>query len=62
MISKVISPSFLIGLIQPKDRKYKLKNTRREEHIEIRKDGVVYALRTSVIPVVIEQTENKCEL
>lgn len=41
------------GLIQPKDRDYKLHNGTREEHLEIRDDDLSYALRTSICPCVV---------
>ena len=41
------------GLIQPKDRDYKLHNGTRKEHLEIRDDDLCYALRTSICPCVV---------
>ena len=38
------------GLKQPVDRDYKKHGTKREEHIEFKKDNCSHALRTSVVP------------
>jgi DNA (cytosine-5)-methyltransferase 1 len=47
------------GLIQPKDRKYKERGIKRQEHIEFKNDNCSHALRTSVIPVTAISLKSK---
>lgn len=34
------------ALIQPKDRNYKKHGKKREDHLEIRRDGIAHTLKT----------------
>lgn len=44
------------ALIQPKDRDYKRKGLKREEHLEVKNDEISHALRAGIRNyVVIEE-------
>ena len=45
------------ALIQPVDRNYKAKKAKREEHLEIKNDGLAHALRTGVKNLVVIEFE-----
>ena len=48
------------ALIQPKDRDYKSKGKKREEHLEVKNDEIAHALRAGVRNyVVIEEIETE---
>lgn len=45
------------ALIQPKDRDYKLKGHKREEHLEIKSDEIAHALRANIRSFVVIEVE-----
>ena len=56
---KIISANS--ALVQPKDRDYKSKGGKREEHLEIKNDEISHALRTGVRTFVVIEFEGKQE-
>lgn len=55
---KIISANS--ALIQPKDRDYKSKGKRREEHLEVKSDEIAHALRAGIRSYVVIETEEEC--
>lgn len=45
------------ALIQPKDRDYKSKGLKREEHLEVKNDEIAHALRAGIRSYVVIETE-----
>lgn len=45
------------ALIQPKDRDYNRKGKKREEHLEIKSDGIAHALRAGIRSYVVIEIE-----
>lgn len=45
------------ALFQPKDRDYKKKGEKREEHLEVKTDEIAHALRAGVRNFVVIEVE-----
>jgi hypothetical protein len=53
---KIISANS--ALVQPKDRDYKSKGKKREEHLEVKNDEIAHALRSGIRNYVVIEFES----